>query len=122
MRQIARSFTHEVRRDADLWCCVLRTLEYMYEGRYRGGYDVLSGNSTITIIAAGYVRETHYVTFSSVSRYFQLFAVPNDGQTRAGVEGARDCLVHTSCSRSGRRHSRLPALSQCWRDSDYGVV
>jgi hypothetical protein len=122
MRQIARSFTHEVRRDADLWCCVLRTLEYMYEGRYRGGYDVLSGNSTITIIAAGYVRETHYVTFSSVSRYFQLFAVPNDGQTRAA--GMYKTIPRTldTCSRSGRRHSRLPALSQCWRDSDYGVV
>ena len=94
----------------------------MYQGKYGGGYDVLSGNSTLTINAAGYLQEMHHVTVSSFSRYFQLFSIPKDGQTRAGVKNARDCLVHTSCSRSGRRHSRLPALSQCWRDSDYGVV
>jgi hypothetical protein len=73
---------------------VFRTLIYEYQGKYSGGHIVLSGNSTITINAAGYLQEMHYVTVSSFSRYFQLFSVPRDGQTRAGVKGARGCFVH----------------------------
>ena len=94
MRQNALSSQHFVRRDADIRCYVFRTLIYEYQGKYRGGHIVLSGNATITINAAGYLPEMHYVTVSSFSRYFQFFSVPRDGQTRAGVKGARGCFVH----------------------------
>jgi hypothetical protein len=94
MRPNAPSSDHLVRCDADLCRYVFRTLIYEYQGKYRGGHIVLSGNATITINAAGYLPEMHYVTVSSFSRYFQFFSVPRDGQTRAGVKGARDCFFH----------------------------
>ena len=57
-------------------------LDYVHESSYDGGFQVLSGTSSISAWAVGYMTATMNVMISPTSRYFQLFSIPSDGQTR----------------------------------------
>jgi hypothetical protein len=57
-------------------------LQYAYAEKYNGGYHMFAGSAEISTWANGYMDQKVTVIVSPKNRYFELFSLPADGQTR----------------------------------------